>query len=231
MGPGASSRRPTAARDHTLTPVSLSYAFVNLKPGVGKTTSAVWLAHALHESGIPPLLVDSDAASSALRWSELAGGFPFPVVALPVGDVHRRVNDFLGDRKAVVFDAPQLEDHAHITRSIMRYASEWILPVTPAPIELDRMAPIGGEMGDVQSLRAQPARAAVLLNRTNRAEATRTGPDADAREALTERGFHVLSTHIPRLDLYAQSFGSPVDVKGSAYMDLADELIKRQDKA
>ncbi|MGW0414206.1 hypothetical protein ACWDZX_23460, partial [Streptomyces collinus] len=30
---------------------------------------------------------------------------------------------------------------------------------------------------------------AVLLNRTNRPDATRTGPDADAREALTERGF------------------------------------------
>ena len=85
-------------------------------------------------------------------------------------------------------------------------------------------------MGDVQSLRVQPARAAVLLNRTNRAEATRTGPDADAREALSERGFDVLYTHIPRLDLYAQSFGSPVEVKGSAYMDLADELIKRQDE-
>lgn len=59
-------------------PVSMSYAFVNLKPGVGKTTSAVWLAHALHESGFSPLLVDSDPASSALRWSELAGGFPSP---------------------------------------------------------------------------------------------------------------------------------------------------------
>ncbi len=120
------------------------------------------------------------------------------MIAFPVGDVHRRVNDFLGNREAVVFDAPQLEDHAHIARSIMRYASEWIVPLTPAPIELDRMAPIGGEMSDVQSLRAQPARAAVLLNRTNRPDATRTGPDADAREALTERGFDVLSTpHSP----------------------------------
>ncbi|MFF3465297.1 hypothetical protein [Streptomyces sp. NPDC002619] len=93
------------------------------------------------------------------------------------------------------------------------------------------MAPIDGEMADLQSLRAKPARAAVLLNRTNRPDATRTGPDADAREALTERGFDVLTTHIPRLDLYAQSFGSPVEVKGSAYMDLVDELTKRQDHA
>ncbi|WP_328731053.1 ParA family protein [Streptomyces caniferus] len=209
----------------------LSCAFVNLKPGVGKTTSAVWLAHALHELGLSPLLVDGDPAASALRWSELAGGFPFPVIALPVGDVHRRVNDFLGNRQAVVLDAPQMEDHPRITRSIMRYAGEWIVPVTPAPIELDRMAPILGEMADVQSLRAVPARTAVLLNRTNRPDATRTGPDADAREALTERGFEVLNTQIARLDLYAQSFGNSVQAKGSAYMDFAEELIERQDEA
>lgn len=208
----------------------LSFAFVNLKPGVGKTTSTVWLAHALHESGRSPLLVDCDPAASALRWSDLAGGFPFPVIALPVGDVHRRVDDFLGERRAVVFDAPQLEDHARIARGVMRYANEWIVPATPAPIELDRMAPIRGEMDDVQSLRAEPARTAVLLNRTNRPEATRTGPDADAREALTERGFDVLDTQIARLDLYAQSFGGPVQAGGSAYMDLAAELIKRQEE-
>jgi chromosome partitioning protein len=227
----ARAHRDRSITAATVTRVPMSCAFVNLKPGVGKTTSAVWLAHALHESGLSPLLVDGDPAGSALRWSELADGFPFPVVALPVGDVHRRVNDFLADRQAVVFDAPQLEDHARIARSIMRYANQWIVPVTPAPIELDRMAPIGGEMSDVQSLRAGPARTAVLLNRTNRPDATRTGPDADAREALTERGFRVLATQIPRLDLYAQSFGSPVKVKDSAYMDLANELIRHQEES
>ncbi len=207
----------------------LSCAFVNLKPGVGKTTSAVWLAHALYELGLPPLLVDSDPAGSALRWSELAGGFPFPVIALPVGDVHRRIDDFLGRRQAVVLDAPQLEDHARIARSVMRHANEWIVPVTPAPIELDRMAPIQTEMGDVQSLRAEPARTAVLLNRTNRPDTTRTGPDADAREVLAERGFDVLDTQIARLDLYSQSFGGPVHVQKTAYIDLANELLKRQE--
>jgi chromosome partitioning protein len=207
----------------------LSWAFINLKPGVGKTTSAVWLAHALHEHGIPPLLVDGDPAASALRWSDLAGGFPFPVVALPVGDVHRRVDDLTIGRAAVVLDAPQLEDHVRIARSIMRYANEWVIPLMPAPIEVDRMAPLQGEMADVQSLRPQPARAAVLLNRTNREQATRTGPDADVRDVLGEQGYEVLATQVPRLDLYSQSFGRPVQVKGSAYMDLADELIKRQE--
>jgi chromosome partitioning protein len=128
-----------------------------------------------------------------------------------------------------VHDAPQLEDHARIARSVMRHANEWIVPVTPAPIELDRMAPIQNEMGDVQSLRAEPARTAVLLNRTNRPETTRTGPDADAREVLAERGFDVLDTQIARLDLYSQSFGGPVRAQKTAYMDLANELLKRQE--
>jgi chromosome partitioning protein len=207
----------------------LSCAFVNLKPGVGKTTSAVWLAHALHERGIPPLLIDGDPAASALRWSDLAGGFPFPVVSLPVGDVHRRVDDLATGRVAVVLDAPQLEDHVRITRSVMRYANEWIIPLMPAPIEVDRMAPLQGEMADVQSLRDRPARTAVLLNRTNREQATRTGPDADAREVLAEQGYEVLATQIPRLDLYSQSFGRPVNPADTAYMDLADELAKRQE--
>jgi len=207
----------------------LSCAFVNLKPGVGKTTSAVWLAHALHEQGCPPLLVDGDPAASALRWSDLAGGFPFPVVALPVGDVHRRVDDLTTGRSAVVLDAPQLEDHVRITRSIMRYAGDWIIPLMPAPIEVDRMAPLKGEMADVQTLRNRPARSAVLLNRTNRDQATRTGPDADVRDVLAEQGYDVLTTQIPRLDLYSQSFGRPVNAADTAYMDLAGELIKRQE--
>jgi chromosome partitioning protein len=96
---------------------------------------------------------------------------------------------------------------------------------------MDRMGPIRSEMDEVESLRAEPARAAVLLNRTNRPDATRTGPDADARDALTEWGFTVLHTQIARLELYAQSFGSPVRAKGSAYMDLAEELVKRREEA
>ena len=40
----------------------------------------------------------------------------------------------------------------------------------------------------------------------------------------------MLDTQIARLDLYSQSFGNAVQAKGSAYMDFAEELIKRQDE-
>ena len=53
----------------------LTVTFANLKPGTGKTTSAVWLAHAFHESGHGVLLADADPAQSALQRADLAGGF------------------------------------------------------------------------------------------------------------------------------------------------------------
>jgi chromosome partitioning protein len=45
----------------------LSLALANLKPGAGKTTSAVWLAHALAYAGNRVLLVDADPSGSALK--------------------------------------------------------------------------------------------------------------------------------------------------------------------
>ncbi len=50
----------------------LSVALLNLKPGTGKTTSAVWLAHIFVEAGKQVLLVDADPSGSALEWSDLA---------------------------------------------------------------------------------------------------------------------------------------------------------------
>ena len=70
----------------------LSLALANLKPGTGKTTSAVWLAHAFAQSGNSVLLVDADPSGSALEWSDLAAmdprvtlqeAFPFRLVARP----------------------------------------------------------------------------------------------------------------------------------------------------
>jgi len=207
----------------------MSWALINLKPGVGKTTSAVYLAAALAERGIPPLLVDADPGASALRWSDLAGGFDFPVIGLPVADLHKRIPEVVNSREAVVIDVPQMEDHARIARGAMRYAQGWIVPVAPSGVEVDRMARVAREMEDMQSLRNDPADAVVMLNRTNRAAATRTGPDADVRAVLTERGYHVLATQVPHNDsLYRQTFGTPVVAAGTAYEQVAAELLERQ---
>ena len=202
-------------------------AIANLKPGVGKTTSSVWLSAALAERGLSTLLIDADKGRSAQRWEELADGLGYPVVSMPVTDLHRRLDAVTSGRGAVVIDVPQIEDHARIARGALRWADLWLIPVAPSGVEIDRMmADLTGQLEDVQSLRDAPAEVRVLLNRTNRASPTKSGPDAEVRAVLTAHGFHVLRTQVPHSDsLYRQTYGTPITATGTAYADLAAELL------
>ena len=202
----------------------LTIALVNLKPGTGKTTSAVWLAHAFADMGLGVLLADADPAASALKWSDLAGGFPFRVGGLPVRDLHKRIAGLARADDIVIIDSPQLEDHAGIARSALRCADEILIPVAPTPIEIDRTGPLRDEIADTEAVRDVPARTAILLNRT----VARANSTADAREALTGLGYDVLAYTVPRLELFAQSFGGPLPVVGAdIWRGIAGELLTR----
>ena len=170
---------------------ALSVALLNLKPGTGKTTSAVWLAHIFVQAGKHVLLVDADPSGSALEWSDLAAmdpglppkaAFPFRIVALPSRGLHQRVTEIAHADDVVIIDAPQLEDHAGIARSAMRYADEILIPCAPSPIEINRTTPVRDEIIEVEAVRDTPARSAVLLNRC----IARAHSTANAREALEE---------------------------------------------
>jgi chromosome partitioning protein len=212
----------------------LSIALANLKPGTGKTTSAVWLAHVFAQAGNSVLLVDADPSGSALEWSDLAAmyprlapqaaAFPFRIVALPSRELHRRVPEIAQTDDVVIIDTPQLEDHAGIARSALRYADEILIPCAPSPIEINRTTPVRDEISDVGALRDRPARSAVLLNRCiARAHSTN-----DAREALERIGYDVLGTAVPRLEVYAQSFGMPINRPGrDVWRHVVRELIER----
>ena len=212
---------------------ALSVALLNLKPGTGKTTSAVWLAHVFVQAGKQVLLVDADPSGSALEWSDLAAmnpqvppkaAFPFRIVALPSRGLHQRVPEIAHDDDVVIIDAPQLEDHAAIARSAMRYVDEILIPCAPSPIEINRTTPVREEITEVEALRERPTRAAVLLNRC----ITRAHSTANAREALEGLGYDVLRTAVPRLEVYAQSFGVPIPETGrDVWRGVAHDLIER----
>jgi chromosome partitioning protein len=212
---------------------ALSLALANLKPGTGKTTSAVWLAHVFAQVGNKVLLVDADPSGSALEWSDLAAldprvspqeAFPFRLVALPSRELHRRLPDIARDDDVVIIDTPQIEDHAAIARSALRYADEIVIPCAPTPIEINRTTPVRDEIAEVESLRDRAPRSAILLNRC----ITRAHSTADARQALQGLGFDVLATAVPRLETYAQSFGMAVpDVGLDVWRQVARDLIAR----
>jgi chromosome partitioning protein len=211
----------------------LSLALANLKPGTGKTTSAVWLAHIFAQAGNKVLLVDADPSGSALEWSDLAAmypgmppqaAFPFRIVALPSREMHLRIPEIADGDDVVIIDAPQLEDHAAIALSAMRYADEILVPCAPSPIEINRTTPVREEINEVAGVRDRPARVAVLLNRC----IARANSTADAREALQGLGYDVLDTAVPRLEVYAQSFGLPIPPTGrEVWRQVAQDLVRR----
>jgi chromosome partitioning protein len=211
----------------------LSLALANLKPGTGKTTSAVWLAHVFAQAGNTVLLVDADPSGSALEWSDLAAmapamppqaAFPFRIVALPSRELHRRLPEIARADDVVIIDAPQLEDHAAIARSALRYADEILIPCAPSPIEINRTSPVRDEIAEIEAFRDRRARSAILLNRC----IARANSTADAREALAGLGYDVLATAVPRLEVYAQSFGMPIPGTGRAlWRQVAHDLIER----
>ena len=212
---------------------ALSVALVNLKPGTGKTTSAVWLAHIFVEAGHTVLLVDADPSGSALEWSDLAAtnpglppqaAFPFRIVALPSRNLHRRLPEIALADDVVIIDAPQLEDHEGIARSAMRYVDEILIPCAPSPIEINRTTPVRDEISEVEELRDRPGRSAVLLNRC----VARANSTASARAALEDLGYGVLRTVVPRLEVYAQSFGLPIPGAGrDVWRRVAQDLLDR----
>jgi chromosome partitioning protein len=212
----------------------LSLALANLKPGTGKTTSAVWLAHVFAQAGNSVLLVDADPSGSALEWSDLAAmdprlaspaaAFPFRIVALPSRELHRRLPEIAQADDVVIIDTPQLEDHAAIARSALRYADEILIPCAPSPIEINRTTPVRDEIAEISAIREQPARSAVLLNRC----IARAHSVGDAGEALEGLGYDVLATAVPRLEVYAQSFGVPIRQAGcDLWRRVARDLIER----
>ena len=211
----------------------LSVALANLKPGTGKTTSAVWLAHVFARAGNSVLLVDADPSGSALEWSDLAAidpritpqeAFPFRIVALPSRELHRRLPDIARDDDVVIIDTPQIEDHAGIARSALRYADEIVIPCAPTPIEINRTTPVRDEIAEVREMRVTPVRSAILLNRS----LARAHSTADARQALEGLGYEVLATAVPRLEVYAQSFGLPIRQAGlDVWRQVARDLIAR----
>jgi len=150
--------------------------------------------------------------------------FPFRIVALPSRELHRRLPEIARDDDVVIIDTPQIEDHAAIARSALRYADEIVIPCAPNPIEINRTTPVRDEIAEVEPVRDRPARSAILLNRC----ITRAHSVSDARQALQDLGYDVLATAVPRLEVYAQSFGLPVpDAGRDVWRQVVRDLIAR----
>lgn len=179
----------------------------NLKGGVGKTMTAIYLALGLSRTG-RTLLVDADPqAASALDWTTLAGEkWPCTVIPWHGADLARRVRDVRDDYAHVVIDTGG-EDDVVLSQALLA-TDHLIVPVAPSVAELRRLPATWEVAGKVDAISPLTARALLVKVRSG----TRSG--VEARTLLEESGIPVMAAQVSLWEAYAASYGTtPGDLR------------------
>jgi chromosome partitioning protein len=178
-------------------------ATINLKGGVGKTITAVYLAHALSGQG-RTLLIDADPTTSALPWSEQAPDLPFQVVALPTKTLHQRLDKLAEGYAHVVIDCPPGLESAPIMQSAAMSVDVAIVPMPPSNVDVDRLRKTLELLAAVEPLNPR-LRVHILLTRVR--SGTTLGREVP-RLLAEELQVPLLAAEIPLREHYASAFGS-----------------------
>jgi chromosome partitioning protein len=180
----------------------------NLKGGVGKTTSAAFLACGLARSG-SVLLVDADPYGSLHEWGQ-ADGFPAEVIAWPVKDLARRVQGIAGSFDHVVIDTGP--NHEAMLRQALAVTDVLVIPYSPTLMDVERLSATLDLVEQINSLlvssiltggSSRHVEARILFTKTSAASVDLR----DAREGLTSQGLPLLDAHVRDLVHYSRSRG------------------------
>lgn len=164
-------------------------AVVNTKGGVGKTTSAIYLAAAAAYEGHDVRVVDADPQASATTWIESVGNATCELVIANAVTLARLPEDGV-----TIIDTPP-GNPAVIDRAI-EVADFVVIPTAPSLTDISRV------WETMSAIDGKPA--AVLLTQVN-PQASLT---AQARDVLEEAGHFVFPTNIPRRESFRQAFGT-----------------------
>lgn len=191
----------------------------NLKGGTAKTTSSVFLALGLGQSG-RTLLVDADPQGSASDWAENTEDWPDAVTVIPwaTRDLAKRVSQVSADYEHIVIDTgPQNEV---ILRQALMVTDHFVVPVTPSPMEIRQLRPSFELAAEVDAV--SPVWAHVLLCKVRE----RSVLLAESLDLLDRLELPAFKAMIHLWDQYIAAWASaPDDAEDLAeYADLINEL-------
>lgn len=190
--------------------MTLIVSVQNSKGGVGKTTTAMYLATAL-ERNYTVEVWDADPQGTASEWSEMCteAGTPLPFDVRPANISTLRKRQTRSD--VVLIDTPP--GAPDILNAATARADIVLIPTLPGAIELNRVWSTLDALGS--------KRAIVLLTKVNR----RTVSYRVARRVLDEEGVAVFDADIKTSEaLFAQANTYPS--KTFQYGDVALEMME-----
>lgn len=187
---------------------------LNLKGGVGKTTTAMALAAAAVRDGIGPVEVhDCDPGGSASSWAGRAedegGELGYAVVSANRSTVKRLANKV--KEGLVIIDCPP--DGA-VLDDAMRVADLVVVPTTPSPADFDKTQEV------VDALTSQGKFYGVLLTRVIR----NTRALKATQETLAENGASVFDTQIYQREDLKNYFGHAFGDRLFGYEEAWEEI-------
>lgn len=171
----------------------------NQKGGVGKTTLAVHISHALALKGARVLLVDADPQGSARDWAAARTDKPpFSVIGLDRPTLHRDLPPLAQDYDHVVIDGPpRVSD---LARSAIIAADLVVVPIQPSPYDVWAANEII-KLIEEASVFKENLKSVFVINR----RIVNTAIGRDVGDALAEYPIPVLKTVISQRVGFAES--------------------------
>jgi chromosome partitioning protein len=174
---------------------------VNLKGGVGKTTTSLYLAACAYQREQLPVVLDADNERSALEWAA-GGGLPFPVNAANKDGLARQARLLVGEGHTVIIDGPP--NSRDVLWAASAVADRVIVPVAPTGLDINRLRSTLEVLLDIEETKGE-LDTRILLTRWDQRKLL-------AREALELlKDFPIVSSKVRALTRYENSFGSMPD--------------------
>ena len=189
---------------------------LNIKGGVGKTTTSMALATTIKRSGLKVQIYDTDPQGSATLWSQAAEDnrdpLPFEVLSKNQAEI-RRIASRRPDKNGeiIVIDTPPSGD---VINEVIKASDFVIIPSTSSPVDLQQT------MLTCASCQDQNTEYGVLIVMARKGTMTLEA----FRRAVEEWGAGIFDTQIPLKEVFKSDFGHTFPSNLQGYEDVWNEI-------